>query len=151
MHQAHLAHAKGQTDRAKQCYEVAEVLAAERGDDFVRISARAGNACITIGLVREKEEQLRCDKLEEEKRRKQKRNAKGKGRGKKEDDAMDVDAEMADELNETVENEIDEWESVQKLAEEVAEECRGMGGTMWGVGRVIEACLTEEILKSKYA
>ncbi|KAJ3761926.1 hypothetical protein EV360DRAFT_36798 [Lentinula raphanica] len=120
LHHAHLAHAQGQTARASRCYQAAELFAEERGDDFVRVSARAGRVCLKIGLIREKEKAV--------------------------DDAMEVDEESAT-ITEPVATE--EWEDVRNLAEEVAEACRGMGGTMWSIGRVIEACLTEEILKSK--
>ncbi|KAJ3789960.1 hypothetical protein GGU10DRAFT_303991 [Lentinula aff. detonsa] len=109
LHHAHLAHAKGQTDRAMQCYQVAEIFSEERGDDFVRISARAGRACLKIGLIREKECSMK-ERVEAQKQKTPKRKTRGKN---------------------------------------VAEACRGMGGTMWSVGRVIEACLTDEILKSK--
>ncbi|KAJ4485686.1 hypothetical protein J3R30DRAFT_3365295 [Lentinula aciculospora] len=143
LHHAHLAHAQGQTDRAMQCYELAEALAGERGDDFVRISARAGRACLSIGLIRDKE-YSRMGNKEEVKRELPKRKTREKSRERKvvDEDAMVVDGN-------TLVAEPEEWEDVQKLAEDVAEACRGMGGTMWSVGRVIEACLTEEILKSK--
>ncbi|KAJ3750889.1 hypothetical protein DFH05DRAFT_129609 [Lentinula detonsa] len=146
LHHAHLAHAKGQTDRAMQCYRVAEIFSEERGDDFVRISARAGRACLKIGLIREKECSMK-ERVEAEKQKTPKRKTRGKSKERKaSDDAMDVDQNAA-----MIEAEItaNEWEDVQKLAEDVAEACRGMGGTMWSVGRVIEACITDEILKSK--
>ncbi|KAJ3936138.1 MAG: hypothetical protein NXY57DRAFT_986899 [Lentinula lateritia] len=146
LHHAHLAHARGQTDRAMQCYEAAEAFAEERGDDFVRVSARAGRACLKIGLSRDKE----CSKKEreEEAKHKTKRKTRAKSRERKVDgeNAMEVDEDTAVVEPETP---VEEFEDVQKLAEDVVEACRGMGGTMWSVGRVIEACLTDEILKSK--
>jgi hypothetical protein len=36
------------------------------------------------------------------------------------------------------------------MGKEVVLECRGMGGTLEALGQVIEACLSDEILKSKY-
>ncbi|KAJ3918552.1 hypothetical protein F5877DRAFT_78902 [Lentinula edodes] len=145
LYHAHLAHAKGQTDRAMQCYEAAEAFAEERGDDFVRVSARAGRACLKIGLIRDKE----CSKKEREEEAKQtKRKTRAKSRERKvgDENAMEVDEDAAVVEPETS---VEEFEDVQKLAEDVVEACRGMGGTMWSVGRVIEACLTDEILKSK--
>ena len=55
LHHAHLAHAEGDLDRAIQCYEVAEAFAEERGDEFVRVSARAGRVCMRIGRWRDRE------------------------------------------------------------------------------------------------
>ncbi|KAE9409175.1 hypothetical protein BT96DRAFT_970138 [Gymnopus androsaceus JB14] len=152
LHHAHLAHAKGQTERAMECYEVAEAFAEERGDDFVRISARAGRACLRIGLIRDREH-LQREKKEEEEESKRKdtrmTRSRGKSRERKVDEeAMDVDHEAV-VVDADIDDEAGRWEDVQRMAEEVAEECRGMGGTMWSVGRVIEACLTDEILKSK--
>lgn len=130
-----------------QCYEAAEAFAEERGDDFVRVSARAGRACLKIGLSRDKE----CSKKEreEEAKHKTKRKTRAKSRERKVDgeNAMEVDEDTAVVEPETP---VEEFEDVQKLAEDVVEACRGMGGTMWSVGRVIEACLTDEILKSKF-
>ncbi|KAJ3845306.1 hypothetical protein F5878DRAFT_550612 [Lentinula raphanica] len=146
LHHAHLAHAQGQTDRASRCYQAAELFAEERGDDFVRVSARAGRVCLKIGLIREKECLMKERELAE-KQKTPRRKTRGKSKERKAvDDAMEVDEESAT-ITEPVATE--EWEDVRNLAEEVAEACRGMGGTMWSIGRVIEACLTEEILKSK--
>ncbi|KAJ3857269.1 hypothetical protein EV368DRAFT_77885 [Lentinula lateritia] len=147
LHHAHLAHAKGQTDRAMQCYEVAEAFAEERGDDFVRVSARAGRACLKIGLIRDKE-CSRKEREEEAKHKTPKRKTRAKSRERKGDgeSAMEVDEDAVVVEPETT---VEEFEDVQKLAADVVEACRGMGGTMWSVGRVIEACLTDEILKSK--
>ncbi|KIK70551.1 hypothetical protein GYMLUDRAFT_89575 [Collybiopsis luxurians FD-317 M1] len=146
LHHAHLAHSRSQVDRAIECYKVAEAFAEERGDDFVRISARAGRACLKIGLNRDKEFSNKEKEEQERRRNNTGRRTRSKSRERKatDEDTMDVD-EVAPELLE----EIDDWEQVQKMAEDVAQECRGMGGTMWSVGRVIEACLTDEILKSK--
>lgn len=127
-----------------ECYEVAEAFAAERGDDFVRISARAGRVCLSIGLFRDKEH-LQLEKREGTRMTR----SRGKSRERTvNEDEMDVDQEAV--VDYPVEDESDNWKDIQKLAEGVAAECRGMGGTMWSVGRVIEACLTDEILKSKF-
>ena len=41
-------------------------------------------------------------------------------------------------------------EYTKTMGRQVARECQGMGGTLEAVGQVIEACLSDEILKSKY-
>ncbi|KAF5392421.1 hypothetical protein D9757_002307 [Collybiopsis confluens] len=143
LHHAHLAHAKGLRDRAMECYKVAEAFAAELGDSFVRLSARAGQVCLKIGLNRDREFLRR----EDESRKNDTRRTRSKSRERKtaNADAMDVD-EVAPEPSEDV----SAWDDdTQSIAESVVEECRGVGGTMWSVGRIIEACLTDEILKSK--
>ena len=40
-------------------------------------------------------------------------------------------------------------DNFKKWGSDVAKECRTLGGTLEAVGRVIEACLTEEIVLSK--
>jgi hypothetical protein len=40
-------------------------------------------------------------------------------------------------------------EETKRIGADVARECRGMGGTLEAIGQVIEACLADEILKSK--
>lgn len=52
----------------------------------------------------------------------------------------------------SVENELDpDEELLQELGAQVTKACRGMGGTLEACGKVIEACLSGEILKAKYA
>jgi hypothetical protein len=41
-------------------------------------------------------------------------------------------------------------EETISMGKEVADECRLMGGTLQAVGEMIEACLSDEIIKSKY-
>jgi len=43
-----------------------------------------------------------------------------------------------------------EWQEVKRMGYDVADACVGLGGTMESVGRIIRACLTQEILKAKY-
>jgi hypothetical protein len=85
---------------------------------FVRVSARAGEVALRIGLER----------------------ARGRVRG---GEGMDVDGE-----SESGGGGLDE--ETRKMGKEVALECRGMGGTLEAIGQVIEACLSDEIIKSKY-
>ncbi|KAF9040454.1 hypothetical protein BDZ89DRAFT_347994 [Hymenopellis radicata] len=93
LHEAHLAHARGDSNRAESCYAIAADLASEgQGrDDYVETCARAGMVGLKIGL--------------------------GKG---------------------------DYEESMQ-----VVESCKGLGGTLRSVGKIIEACMSSEILKAK--
>ena len=88
--------------------------------EFVRVSARAGEVALRIGLER----------------------ARGRVRGGGEE-GMDVDGE-----SESGGGGLDE--ETRKMGKEVALECRGMGGTLEAIGQVIEACLSDEIIKSKY-
>jgi len=111
--------------RALECYRVAAFLAAAAGDgvvvagEFVRVSARAGEVALRIGLAR---------------------GGGDRGMG------MDVDGHSLNLGGEG--NGLDE--ETKKMGKEVVLECRGMGGTLEALGQVIEACLSDEILKSKY-
>ncbi|KAG7100224.1 hypothetical protein E1B28_001999 [Marasmius oreades] len=119
LHHAHLAHTRGDLKRAMQCYQVAAHVAEERGDDFVRLSARAGLVAFRIGIFRTRQMM-----------------------GQPDSDAMQVDVEDGDDDDCS-------WEEVERMGLEVVESCKGMGGTLSSIGRVIEACLTDEILKAK--
>lgn len=49
-----------------------------------------------------------------------------------------------------IEDELDpDEELVQELGAQVTKVCKGMGGTLEACGKVIEACLSGEILKAK--
>uniref|UniRef100_A0A0W0FJ99 Uncharacterized protein n=1 Tax=Moniliophthora roreri TaxID=221103 RepID=A0A0W0FJ99_MONRR len=126
LHHAHLAHSRGDIPRALQCYKVAVHIAEQKGDDFVRLSASAGFVALRIGLFRQ-----RGEKDEEE------------------EDGMLVDPLVDTEAIDPILEGRDDWEEIERMGVRVAEACKGMGGTMWSVGRIIEACLTEEILKAK--
>ncbi len=95
LHEAHLAHAREDTNRAESCYAIAAELASEGEgrDDYVEICARVGMVGLKIGL--------------------------GKA----------------------------DYEESMK----VVDSCKGMGGTLRSVGKVIEACMSSEILRAKYA
>ncbi|KAJ7587169.1 hypothetical protein C8J56DRAFT_861483 [Mycena floridula] len=128
LHHAHLAHGKGNTTRALECYRVARELAEQAKDDYVRISAMAGEVALRIGLAR----------------------AKGSMDPDDEDElsltpsaSMDVDRPSLGASDE------EEWEQIRSLGEQVIQAAPVLGGTLRSVGKVIEACLTDEILKSK--
>lgn len=113
LHYAHLAHALGQTERARTCYRVAERVAKEGqgvADGWVEVAAAAGCMALEIGLARGG---ASC----------------GKGKGKELSDA--------------------ETEELRTNGMVIVKACKGMGGTLEAVGRVLEASLVEEILGAK--
>ncbi|KAK1228586.1 hypothetical protein PQX77_008364 [Marasmius sp. AFHP31] len=125
LHHAHLAQTKGDFKRAMRCYKVAARVGEEMCDDFARLSAKAGLVTLRIGILRMRE--MRSDETE-----------------------MEVDGEEKKKEDECDEGDDDwSWEDVERMGVEVADACKGMGGTMWIVGRIIEACLSDEILKAK--
>ncbi|KAJ8085250.1 hypothetical protein PM082_004044 [Marasmius tenuissimus] len=125
LHHAHLAQTKGDFKRAMRCYKVAARVGEEMCDDFARLSAKAGLVTLRIGILRMRE--MRGDETKMEVDGGEKSKAEG-------DDDDDDDSS---------------WEDVERMGVEVADACKGMGGTMWIVGRIIEACLSDEILKAK--
>lgn len=124
LHQAHLAHALGQTERALKCYQVAaflsrprdqspskrphDVAAEEEGceDYWVNVSAKAGELWLRIGLA------------------------------SMIDDEMEYGKEM---------------EVLRKEGVNISKKCEGLGGTLQAVGAVLTACLSKEFLVTKYA
>ncbi|KAK7051469.1 hypothetical protein VNI00_004443 [Paramarasmius palmivorus] len=125
LHHAHLAHSRGDIPRALQCYKVAIHIAEQRVDDFVKLSASAGFVALRIGLFRQKAGDL------------------------EQDTKMLVDPPEDPEAIDPILEGKDDWEEIERMGMRVAETCKGMGGTMWSVGRIIEACLSDEILKAK--
>ncbi|CAA7268917.1 unnamed protein product [Cyclocybe aegerita] len=137
LHQAHLAHALAQTDRAWKCYQVAAFLSRKRTpststaltantthpsrstpnanannededdgceDDWVNVSARAGDMWLRIGVL---------SAIEDEEER---------------EEALEV---------------------LRIPGMEIAKECEGLGGTLKTVGAVLTACLAKEFLVTK--
>lgn len=98
---------------------------------FVSVSARAGEVALRIGLARSRPASVASASPSP---------AVVVGGG---GTAMDVDLDVDGEKEE-----LDP--ELCKMGREVADECRGMGGTLEAVGRVIEACLSDSILTSKY-
>ncbi|KDQ51183.1 hypothetical protein JAAARDRAFT_41451 [Jaapia argillacea MUCL 33604] len=127
LHQAHLAHALGQQERALECYRVAAFLAENSGDGEVEGAARAGEVGLRIGM--KMVERGRGVKVGKEK---VKSRAKGKGKEK------EGDAQVGGE-----------GEELNILGEVVVSACPGGGGTLQAIGHVLEACLSAEILKAK--
>ncbi|KAF5342827.1 hypothetical protein D9758_013385 [Tetrapyrgos nigripes] len=174
--------------RALRCYRVAEMIAMERGDEWVATAARAGSIGVRIGMKRKRSNVCTRNQTQT---MKTETKIKGKGKGKeraRDDDRMDIDIDdEEDELSSfsdhsrsrsrdksadvDVEMDIDvdmdmdnledddaeaqvqedqeEWDEIVREGHEVAERCRGLGGTMWSVGQVIEASLSEEIITAK--
>ena len=89
---------------------------------FVRVAARAGEVALSVGLAR---------------------GGGGVREGGGDGMGMLVDGDGA-----VAGTGLDEY--TKTMGREVARECQGMGGTLEAVGQVIEACLSDEILKSKY-
>ncbi|THV03684.1 hypothetical protein K435DRAFT_851631 [Dendrothele bispora CBS 962.96] len=170
---AYLTHARGDRDEdedikvaddaperennvelALKYYRTAEFLALERGNEWVALAASAGTVGIRIGIFR---------------RRTQKKNSqvkganqgRDKGTSKRGEDDMDVDelplldedVEQTGEAIQKMEEDEDEarreWDEIVRDGRTVSERCRGMGGTMWSVGRILEGCLSEEIISGK--
>ncbi|KAK7448874.1 hypothetical protein VKT23_013605 [Stygiomarasmius scandens] len=145
-------------DLALKYYTIAESLALEQGHDWVALAARAGAIGVRIGVFRR-----RMQKLSEVKRNEQQRK-RGKGKGKEnEEDDMDVD-ELAITGEEEEEEDVkdgdngleeereafqDEWDQIVRDGNRVSDQCRGMAGTMWCIGKIIEGCLNEEITTGK--
>ncbi|KAL0577825.1 hypothetical protein V5O48_004153 [Marasmius crinis-equi] len=129
LHHAHLAHSRGDLKRAMQCYKVAAHIAEEEGSDFVNVSARAGLVALQIGLFRRKQMQ-------------------GGTEASRDDTKMEVDCEDGGASDREEDDEWT-WERIEKEAVEVADACKVSGGTLCTVGRVIEACMSEEILQVK--
>ena len=125
LHQAHLSHALGQTERSLKCYQVAAFLSRRKTtrsptkraydateeedgceDYWVNVSARAGELWLRIGLAN------------------------------------------------TIEDEIEWAKEIEVLRKEgvtIVKECEGLGGTLQAVGAVLTACLSKEFLVAKYA
>lgn len=114
LHHAHLAHALGQMERARQCYRVAAHLTPE--GSFVHVAAHAGDVACMIGK-RTSVRRANCD-------------------------AMDVDE------GDGAEPGLSEGE--REEVRSVADSCRGMGGALEGVGELLEACASSEIVRAKY-
>ncbi|KAG5719286.1 hypothetical protein E4T56_gene13334 [Termitomyces sp. T112] len=121
---AQLAHARGETERARRCYSVAAFVAGEgRGgemDEWVKCAARAGEVWVRIGQLRQSSDVSREGEWEEL-------------RG-----GLDEEKDGKSEMDE-----------LRKEGEKVAKECEGRGAALRAVGELLKACLAEEILKGK--
>jgi hypothetical protein len=115
LHHAHLAHALGRAQRARDCYAVAADLAPAGG--YVSVVARAGTVSLKVG-----EEAVE--------------------RGQ-DADSMDLDSEGSGKREGWV------GEATRRMAMEVVEDCRAMGGALEVVGAVLEACVLDEIVRAK--
>lgn len=133
LHQAHLAHATNQHDRALACYRTAAYLDSQSSDasssssspstsyggrtgGFVRVAARAGEVGLLLGLRA----------IHRQKRTRNGSAEKPSSTPDRNDMALDA------------------------MAREVANECKLYPGTLAAVGKVIEATLSSEIVKAKF-
>jgi hypothetical protein len=105
----------------------------EEGAEFVKISARAGEVALRLGICA-------GGGLG--------RKGRGEGEGEGEDDGEEDEDEG--EENENSEEELREEEKrVREMGAEVVKACQGMGGTLEGVGEILDACLSSEVIKAK--
>ncbi|KAF8531321.1 hypothetical protein JB92DRAFT_2691954 [Gautieria morchelliformis] len=121
LYHAHLAHALQKTDRALEYYRVAAHIAGkeERGGRTM-VGDRSGNVHAGVAVARFVRVAAQ---------------------------AGEVGLRIGIARENTGGQGIDD--SFKKWGSDVAKECRTLGGTLEAVGRVIEACLTEEIVLAK--
>ena len=149
LHQAHLAHALGNEDRAEKCYKVAAFLSRERTigetkqnvnvkevpanddgceDRWVNASARVGEIWLRIGVL--------------SRRASSDSETFGKNEAKidheKENDGRESEKQWQKEMNE-----------LRISSEEVIAECEGLGGTLQAIGAILSACLSKAFLQAK--
>ena len=148
LHQAHLAHALGNEDRAEKCYKVASFLSRKRmigelnvnnnkeapandegcEDHWVNVSARVGEIWLRIGVL------SRSDSFSSS-------SAFGKGGA-----GMDHEKENDGSESEKRQKEMNE---LRMSSEEVIAECEGLGGTLQAIGAILRACLSKAFLQVK--
>ncbi|KAF7970462.1 hypothetical protein HWV62_23865 [Athelia sp. TMB] len=148
LHHAHVAHALGKTQRAEQCYRVAAHLVQEdkaRVDAvagaYVRVAARVGEAALRIGVASQSVDSTPRNSSGTEDLTLATRT--GEETVVSEHPQVDVKAEAADMMPVVLDAE------TKRLAVAVVKDCYGMGGALEAISKVIESCLSEEILKSK--
>ena len=149
LHQAHLAHAFGNEDRAEKCYKVAAFLSRKRmigetkklndndkeappndegcEDRWVNTSARVGEIWLRIGVLS--------------------RSASSSSQAfKKSETRMDHEKENDGSESEKRQKEMNE---LRMSSEEVIAECEGLGGTLQAIGAILRACLSKAFLQVK--
>lgn len=149
LHHAHVAHALGKTQRTEQCYRVAAHLVQEdkaRVDAvagaYVRVAARVGEAALRIGVASQSVDSTPRNSSGTEDSTLATRT--GEETVVSEHPQVDVKAEEADMMPVVLDA------KTKRLAVAVVKDCYGMGGALEAISKVIESCLSEEILKSKY-
>ena len=151
LHQAHLAHALGNEDRAKNCYKVAAFLSRKRmigetkrlnvndkemptddegyEDHWVNTSARVGEIWLRIGVLSRSSSSPSSE-------------AFGKSEARmyceKENNGSESESQWQKEMNE-----------LKMSSEEVIADCEGLGGTLQAIGAILRACLSKAFLQVK--
>ena len=150
LHQAHLAHALGNEERAEKCYKAAAFLSRKRmigetkrlnvnneeapandegcEDHWLNTSARVGEIWLRIGVLS--------------------RSASSSSEALMKNDArMDHEKENDGSV---IENQWQkEMDELRRSSEEVIVECEGLGGTLQAIGAILRACLSEAFLQVK--
>ena len=151
LHQAHLAHALGNEDRAEKCYKVAAFLSRKRmigetkklnvndketpaydegcEDHWVNTSARVGEIWLRIGVL----SRYAFSSSSE---------ASGKSEARMDQDKENVGNESEMQWQK-------EMNELRTSSEEVIAECEGLGGTLQAIGAILRACLSKAFLEVK--
>ena len=150
LHQAHLAHALGNEDRAEKCYKVAAFLSRKRmigetkklnvngeapvndegcEDHWVNTSARVGEIWLRIGVLSRSA------------------SSSSEAFGKSEPRRMDYEKENDGSESEKLWQK--EMNELRMSSEEVIVECEGLGGTLQAIGAILRACLSKAFLQVK--
>ena len=72
----------------------------------------------------------------------------GEGEGEGGDDGEE-DEDEGEENENSAEELREEEKRVREMGADVVKACQGMGGTLEGVGEILDACLSSEVLKAK--
>ncbi|KAF8515678.1 hypothetical protein BU17DRAFT_76792 [Hysterangium stoloniferum] len=119
LYHAHVAHASGEFDRALKCYRVAAHLAGKEERGGCK---RTGGDDVHAGVAIARFVSVAAQAGEV---------------------SMRLGIARRECNGEAIDDRFKRWGS------EVAKECRALGGTLEAVGRVLEACLSEEIVLAK--
>ena len=151
LHQAHLAHALGNENRAEKCYKIAAFLSRKRmigetkklngidkeatandegcEDHWVNTSARVGEIWLRIGVLSRSASSSSSSAF---------RKSEARMDHEKENDGSESENHWQKEMNE-----------LRASSEEVITECEGLGGTLQAVGAILRACLSNAFLEVK--
>ncbi|KAF8649400.1 hypothetical protein AX16_005841 [Volvariella volvacea WC 439] len=172
LHQAHLAHARGQVQMAEACYRVATRLSSgsedadadadhrmgtkdkrKEKDPWVYACSRAGEISLRFGVLAERE----VDKSREARKAWEAMMPSSSGPSS-DFDAVLASSEGGEPTVGGVEKEEGDYggaaseEDEDELCQEaldVADECDRLGGALCAVGEVLRSCATKEYLKGK--
>ena len=151
LHEAHLAHALGNDERAEKCYKVAAFLSRKRmigetkklnvndkgmpandegyEDHWLNTSARVGEIWLRIGVLSRSATSSSSEAF---------RKREARMDHEKENDGSESEKQWQKEMNE-----------LRTSSEEVIAECEGLGGTLQAIGAMLRACLSKAFLEVK--